>query len=410
MGIKISDMTPDASIGGAELIPVSDAGAARSVTIDGIKSYVVDAIEAVAAGTAVTGADSVFILQGGALKPVDIDLVAQHAINTVWSKAAETVVDAADIIPLKDGGTTEKTVTAAVLAAYILGAIKASVLDVSTLDTATLGAGDYLLVTQGTTAKKTTLSAINAAIYAALKSYVAALSAATSTNDADLLYIVQGGVEKKISITTLKTAFGSTVAPATTTENKVPQWSSAQKTLKDGLTVQTAIRASGTAADTALATEKAVRDAVEAPTRTAGAEGGAVVMRLGKTDSEGLETIVVDKTVTLGTVAGVAVHTVPLGAILRSVQANVSTAAVAGGTSVKIGIGTDDDPGLYGITSALTKNLKIDTTIGARLATETAIKAFPCAAAGTIGDTAFTSGAIRVRIIYDRLKSLDDAN
>lgn len=409
MGIKISELTPDANITGVEIIPVSDGGAAKSVTTGGVKDFTIDSIEGLTAAAGVTGADGVYILKGGELKPVNIDHVAQYAIDKVWGKAAENTVDAADKLPLKDGGT-EKTVTAANLAAYIKGAIKASVLDVSTLDTATLGAGDYLLVTQGTTAKKTTLSAINAAIYAALKSYVAALSAATSTNDADLLYIVQGGVEKKISITTLKAAFGSTVAPATTTENKVPQWSSAQKTLKDGLTVQTSIRAAGTAADTALATEKAVRDAVEAPTRSAGAEGGAVVMRLGKTDSEGLETIVVDKTVTLGAVAGVAIFTVPAGAILWSVQANVSTAAVAGGTSVKIGIGTDDDPGLYGITSALTKNLKIDTTIGARLATETAIKAFPCAAAGTIGDTAFTSGAIRVRIIYDRLKSLDDAN
>ena len=409
MGIKISELTPDANITGVEIIPVSDGGAAKSVTTGGVKDFTIDSIEGLTAAAGVTGADGVYILKGGELKPVNIDHVAQYAIDKVWGKAAENTVDAADKLPLKDGGT-EKTVTAANLAAYIKGAIKASVLDVSTLDTATLGAGDYLLVTQGTTAKKTTLSAINAAIYAALKSYVAALSAATSTNDADLLYIVQGGVEKKISITTLKATFGSTVAPATTTENKVPQWSSAQKTLKDGLTVQTAIRAAGTAVDTALATEKAVRDAVEAPTRPAGAEVGAVVMRLGKTDSEGLETIVVDKTVTLGAVAGVAIFTVPAGAILWSVQANVSTAAVAGGTSVKIGIGTDDDPGLYGITSALTKNLKIDTTIGARLATETAIKAFPCAAAGTIGDTAFTSGAIRVRIIYDRLKSLDDAN
>ena len=409
MGIKISELTPDANITGVEIIPVSDGGAAKSVTTGGVKDFTIDSIEGLTAAAGVTGADGVYILKGGELKPVNIDHVAQYAIDKVWGKAAENTVDAADKLPLKDGGT-EKTVTAANLAAYIKGAIKASVLDVSTLDTATLGTGDFLLVTQGTTAKKTTLSAINAAIYAALKSYVAALSAATSTNDADLLYIVQGGVEKKISITTLKAAFGSTVAPATTTENKVPQWSSAQKTLKDGLTVQTAIRAAGTAVDTALATEKAVRDAVEAPTRPAGAEVGAVVMRLGKTDSEGLETIVVDKTVTLGAVAGVAIFTVPAGAILWSVQANVSTAAVAGGTSVKIGIGTDDDPGLYGITSALTKNLKIDTTIGARLATETAIKAFPCAAAGTIGDTAFTSGAIRVRIIYDRLKSLDDAN
>lgn len=235
MGIKISDMTPDASIGGAELIPVSDAGAARSVTIAGIKSYVVDAIEAVTAGTAVTGTDSVFILQGGALKPVDIDLVAQHAINTVWGKAAETVVDAADIIPLKDGGTTEKTVTAAILAAYILGAIKASVLDVSTLDPATLGTGDYLLVTQGTTAKKTTLSAINAAIYAALAAHVVAATAAPATADADMFYVVKGTTPYKMTLAQIATHIGGGVA-GSGAANALAQWS-ATDTLKTGPTL-----------------------------------------------------------------------------------------------------------------------------------------------------------------------------
>lgn len=259
MGIKISEMAADSSIGGGELIPVSDAGTSKSVTTAGIKQYVIDGIEAIAAGTAVTGADGVFILQGGVLKPVDIDLIAQHAIDTVWAKTAETVVDAADIIALKDGGATEKTVTAAILATYIKTAIEAAILDVSDLTAATsISAADMFLLTVGTTGKKVTFTTLNDAIYASLNTYVAALSAVTPA-DADVLYMVQGGVAKKVTIAAIKAMTGSTVAPATTIENKVPQWASAQKTLKDGLTVQTTVRATATAVDTALPTEKAVR-------------------------------------------------------------------------------------------------------------------------------------------------------
>ena len=73
MGIKISDMTPDDSIGGSEMIPVSDSGSPKRVNTGQIKDYVIDQIEAISAGSSVSGSDGVYILQGGALKPVDID-------------------------------------------------------------------------------------------------------------------------------------------------------------------------------------------------------------------------------------------------------------------------------------------------------------------------------------------------
>ena len=91
MGIKFTDMTTTTA-DGTESVPASKAAAPRSVTVASVKNYVVDAIEAIAAGTTPTGADSVFVLQGGALKPIDIDLVAQHAIDTIWAKATATPV------------------------------------------------------------------------------------------------------------------------------------------------------------------------------------------------------------------------------------------------------------------------------------------------------------------------------
>jgi hypothetical protein len=261
MGIKISEMTLDSSIGGAELIPVSDAGSPKRVVVGDLKNYVVDQIEAIAAGTAVTGADGVFILQAGAMKPVDIDLVAQHAIDTIWGKAAISTADGADVLAAKDDGTTEKTMTLTTLKTYIAGAIYSSGLTLATLDAAgALVGADVLLVNQSGTPKRTTLTAVNAAIYAALNAYVTALGANSSPADSDVFYCIQGGVEKKVTLSTLKGVFGSVIAPATTTENKLPQWASGQKTLKDGLTLRTAVRANATADDTSVPTEKAVRD------------------------------------------------------------------------------------------------------------------------------------------------------
>ncbi len=409
--IKISEMTPKVLAAGTELIPVSDALSAKSVTIDVIRQYVVDAIEAISAGTAVTGADSVFILQSGALKPVDIDLVAQHAIDTVWGKADYTPASGSDKMVIKSG-STEKTCTVTNLAAYIKALIESSILDVSDLTSASsLASGDYYLVVQGTTPKKTTLSAISTAVFTALKAYVVALTAVGTPADSDVFYVIQGGVEKKVTLSQLKGVMGSAIAPATTTENNIPQWSSAQKTLKDGLSVQTTIRSEGVAADTAIPTEQAVRELMNEGTFVNGSTTGAVAMRFGASIAEGLETVVVDKTVDLGSLSGVAVFTVPQPAYLKSVQAVLTNPAVAGGTTVLWGLGMDtiypNQRAQFG-SGAFAVNTKTNSLYREKVGSDVYIKVWPLANGdGDLGDTPFSTGSLRVRIIYERLTSLE---
>jgi len=262
--IKISEMNADASVGGGELIAVSDAGAPKRISVDNLKDYTVDAIEAISAGGSVTGADGVFILQGGVLKPVDIDLVAQHAIDTIWGKAAESAPDSADIIALKDGGTTEKTLTLALLAEYVRATTEAAILDISDLadGSGALTSTDYLLVTQGTTAKQVTLADINTAIYGALDTYITALSAVATSADTDVFYCIQGGVEKKVALSTIKTYLGNPVSgPETTTVNRVPQWSTTGGVLKDGLLLATTVGAVGD--DDSVVSEQGIRESLD---------------------------------------------------------------------------------------------------------------------------------------------------
>lgn len=407
MGIKISELTPDANITGVEIIPVSDGGAAKSVTTGGVKDFTIDSIEGLTAAAGVTGADGVYILKGGELKPVNIDHVAQYAIDKVWGKAAENTVDAADKLPLKDGGT-EKTVTAANLAAYIKGAITSGVLDISGLDTATLSGTDYLLIGKGDVAKKATLATVEDAIYNAFDDYVMGLTNVETPNDADVFYVIKSGTGQKVTLAMLKTVLGSAAAPLTTTENKVPQWGTAQKALKDGLTVRSVIRSVAAADDASLPTEKAVRSLVDSPLISASSDTGAVGLRFGKSNTEGLATVILDVDVELGGVAGVAVASIPAGSIIKSVQSSVIVAATAGGTSNRIGIGTDADKSLYGL-SLLALNSKSNKMVApAVLGGAVDIKLFPCVSGGTIGDTAFSVGFVRVRIVFDKLDSLDD--
>ncbi len=411
MSVKMNttDM-PAVTPTGTDFIPIARSGTPNSITPTSLAAFVIDVIEAIAAGTTTSGADSVFMLQGGALKPLDIDVVKQYVIDAIWANSDSTPV-AADKMVFKTVGGLEKTVTLTNLSTMIRDAIAASILDVSDLTEVTVpAAADMLPLTVGTTGKMVKLSTLYASILSSLAAHVAGLTAVTAVTDTDEYYVLVGGVEKKITGASLKAAMGTTVAPATTTQYKVPQWASAQKTLVDGLTVETTVRDSGSALDTALATEKAVRDAIIAyKTVIAGSDTGAVVLRFGATATEGYETRVVDKTVALGAIAGVAVFTVPSGALLRSVQANIVTLGVAGGNVATVGIGVDADPDLYGQTSTLLKNAKSNKIIApAVLSGTAAIELFPCQADGTIGDTPFSDGTVRVRIVYDVLASLDN--
>ena len=264
MGTKISAVTPKTTAVGTEIIPISDSGSPKSVTTAVLKAYVVDAIEEIAAATAVTGADSVFVLQGGALKPADIDLIAQHAIDTVWAKAdISTGAAGVDALIIKDGGVSgvEKTITLTNLAAFILATIEADLLDLSALTAAgTLTDTDVLLVDQGTSVQTTALL-LSTYVLGKLQAYVSALTAVTVPADTDVYYVQQGGSNRKVTWAVMKGVLGSVgFNSTTTTENNVPQWNNTSKQLKDGLSVQTTSRDSETVADTALLTEKAIRD------------------------------------------------------------------------------------------------------------------------------------------------------
>ncbi len=279
MGIKIVDMTQDGSCAGTEIIPTSKGGNPRAITAEEISDYTIDQIEAISAGSSVTGADGVFVLQGGALKPMDIDVVAQHAIDTIWGKGAEASPDSADVMALKDGGTTEKTITLSVLAEYVRATVEATILDVSDLadGSGTLATTDYLLVTQGTTAKQITVQDIYDAIYAGLAAHVTGKTALSGPAvDADTLYVVRSGTAYKITLAQIAThAAGSAMIDGSGTSDHLAQWADSD-TLQAGPAIVDSASGFAGGSDTVVPTSKAVRDEMDEIINDATAIGAAL--------------------------------------------------------------------------------------------------------------------------------------
>ena len=145
-----------------------------------------------------------------------------------------------------------------------------------------------------------------------------------------------------------------------------------------------------------------------------GAAAAAVVERYGASASEGYEVRVIDETLAAFSAAKTfdLTEDIPAGAVILSVQANIETAVVAGGTSVKVSVGiAGGDVDKYGKTADLTKNQKIDTIpVHAILASAEDVQVGIVVTDGsTLGDTDASAGVVRVRIVYAVQNSLDDA-
>lgn len=144
-----------------------------------------------------------------------------------------------------------------------------------------------------------------------------------------------------------------------------------------------------------------------------GAAAGSTILGFGSTAAEGLQLLTVEQTISFA--ANDAFfkvvtfeNTGPL--IVLSAQLNIQAALTGGSTTVKVGLGTEADPDLFGLTAALTKNSKITTIPDwAVITTATPIRVSSCASNGTEGDTALTVGSVRVRLVVLHLLGLVNA-
>lgn len=148
---------------------------------------------------------------------------------------------------------------------------------------------------------------------------------------------------------------------------------------------------------------------------TTGNAAGQSAINLGNSVTEGTHVKVIDETLSLASLGAkfkAMTTPIPSGAVILSVQANIETLVVAGGTTVKIALGLHGgDVDKYGITGSLVKNQKINTVPDwAVLSGAEQIDVNGVLTDGSdLGGTNISAGSVRVRVVYLQLASLTDA-
>lgn len=148
---------------------------------------------------------------------------------------------------------------------------------------------------------------------------------------------------------------------------------------------------------------------------TAGAAVPAVGLGLGLDATEGYQLMVIDETLNLtalGAKFKALTTAVPSGAVILSAQANIEAAVTAGGTTALVALGLNGgDVDKYGISTALTKNNKINTIPAHAVlsGTEQIDVCGVVVGGATLGDTNISAGSVRVRVVYAIPTSLKNA-
>lgn len=260
--MNIDDATVDTSVSGVEKIPVSNGGLPRSITVESLGDYVFQRILGLSVSGTSVSTDTFLGSRAGALTSFSVEKLVSLALASVWNGSSITPISGASIPVLS--GSSKGVATLSSLSTFIQGEIGASLLALGGLSSASsLSSGDVLLVSQSGVSKKVSWSAVVTAVNSAFSAYVSAQTAVTSLADANEFPIVYGGELRKVTVGTLKSLLGTVgLQGSTTTENYIPQWSSASGVLKGGIPVSITARDASTASDTALLSEKASRSLV----------------------------------------------------------------------------------------------------------------------------------------------------
>jgi len=192
-----------ATLASGSIFLVGDGSTAKKTTLADLETKVWTDYQAyVTALTAVgtlADADTFYTIQGGTAKKVTGTVLADYVEEELWDKLdASPAVQAGDDIWMRRSTTTYKLDVDA-LADYVATAVTGDI-DIAGLGSATLSDSDLLLVDDGGTNSKVTLANLRTHFWEKFITYVSALTDAVTPVDADILYMINTGAPRQLSV------------------------------------------------------------------------------------------------------------------------------------------------------------------------------------------------------------------
>jgi hypothetical protein len=207
VGIQASvlDLTglTSASLASGSLFLVGDGSTAKKATLAELETKLWVDFQAYVSGltalTALEDADTFYVIEGTTPKRITGANIASYIETEMWDKAdASPAVQAGDDLWMRRSTTSYKLDVGA-LATYVAGIVTSSI-DVGALTAAALSDGDLFLVDEGASNTKVTLADLRSHFWSSLPAYVTGLTAATTAIDADILYMLNSGTPRKLTV------------------------------------------------------------------------------------------------------------------------------------------------------------------------------------------------------------------
>ena len=189
---------------GPEKFPLLDGTSSRHATAALLAAFAIDQLHQASVITTVADADELNVFQSD----VEKIITAQNFFNWVVDKleaiGTSTTIVSGDKLVFNDGGVL-KQIDIDDVRTFLGSSEVALGAEIAALSAATLADSDQYVVSQTTTARKTTFSAIAARVHSQFLAYVATLPAIDTLADGDTFYASDSGVASKVTASTLAT-------------------------------------------------------------------------------------------------------------------------------------------------------------------------------------------------------------
>jgi len=201
------------TVTGAEKIPLLDGSTSKQATASVLAAFVIDQLHQASVITTLADSDELNAFQSDVEKIITASNFFAWIVDKLEAITTGTTIVSGDKLVFNDGGVLKQididnVKTFLDTAATSLGA------QINALAAATLADSDQYVVAQGSTALKTTFTAIAARVHSQFLAYLTGLSDVVTLADADTFYVDDGGVASTVTASTIATYIQAEVGPA----------------------------------------------------------------------------------------------------------------------------------------------------------------------------------------------------
>lgn len=270
--LKIEDATPDTDVQGGELIPVSDGGAPKCVSVEQVKDFSLKAVKALAESATTSKNDLVLLKKDGELRLATVSAVAETAAEAMLaSEGADEVASGSKYKFIVARNGAKNVLKLEALRNYIYDELKAQLgLDIANGATAYTGSDpDYIELLAKGSGGFWSLSGLTLlrALFKTGRSRSLGISAGGVNKEADSFLGISNASNtiKSFKVKDLGLGDGDVTGPgATVTDGELARFDGTTgKKVKGGISLATGVNSSPSlASDAKVPTEKAVSAAI----------------------------------------------------------------------------------------------------------------------------------------------------